>query len=145
MSREVICQIRAICELASSPSSSLTLDDRGAIEGAFVESLRLLRAARGIGQLAKWTSYSPDPRNGTVYTQKVTLPEGPDGTGPLATFFHVMHESASGDSYGTIETFVTREAADAAALQEAIRRNAIYEPPSLSSAGSTNSDKGGVQ
>jgi hypothetical protein len=58
----------------------------------------------------------------------VTLPDGPDGTGPLATFYDVMHESASADSYGTCETFVTREAAEAAALQEAIQRNAIYEP-----------------
>lgn len=75
--------------------------------------------------------YRPNPRNGSVYVMEVPVATAIDATGdPTATVTHfdVVHESASGDSFGTFSTHETRAEAVASALREAVRLNAIYEP-----------------
>lgn len=76
--------------------------------------------------------YRPNPRNGTVYVMEVPVATTIDATtgDPTATVTHfdVVHESASGDSFGTFSTHETRAEAVASALREAVRLNAIYEP-----------------
>lgn len=62
------CQIRAIRDHSINPSSRLTLAEMTAIEGALVEAARRLRKARRV-----WLTYNPDPRNGTVFVQRVTV------------------------------------------------------------------------
>jgi hypothetical protein len=142
MSAALICQIRAICDHAINQASCLSTAEMAAVEGEFVDATRRMRSARGMGQLAKWTSYTPDYCNGKVYVRQVAGFEGPNGEGPATTFFDVMHESASGGYQRMIASYVTSEAAIVVALQEAIRRNAIYEPIPLPIARSTFPDKG---
>jgi hypothetical protein len=76
--------------------------------------------------------YQPSPRNGTVFVMEVPVAVAIDlVTGDpttTVTRFDITHESASGDSFGTLSTHDTRPEAAAAAQQEAIRLNAIYEP-----------------
>ena len=76
--------------------------------------------------------YQPSPRNGTVFVMEVPVAVAIDlVTGDpttTVTRFDVTHESASGDSFGTLSTHDTRAEAIAAAQREAIRLNAIYEP-----------------
>jgi hypothetical protein len=124
------CQIRAIRDHSINPSSRLTLAEMAAIEGALVEAARRLRKARRV-----WLTYNHDPRNGTVFVQRVAVSD--DGHPPFEWSFDVMHESASGDSFGAISCHETRDEAEAAARKEAIDRNCFYEPTAASDANST--------
>lgn len=76
--------------------------------------------------------YWPNPRNGTVSVMEVPIAVAIDATtgDPTATVTHfdVVHESASGDSFGTFSTHETRAEAVTAARRQAARLNAIYEP-----------------
>jgi len=74
--------------------------------------------------------YVPEPRNGEVYATESYLCRYIDGE-ELEVWdgFVVVHMSRSGDSASIDRGFPSLEAAEAHAIREATRRNAVYLPP----------------
>jgi len=74
--------------------------------------------------------YAPDPRNGEVYATESHLCHYVNGE-ELEVWdgFVVVHMSRSGDSASIDRGFASLEAAEAHAIREATRRNAVYLPP----------------